>query len=160
MIHEQVVEEMPASCETVFDLVHDYARRLEWDTLLRAAFVEGGAAAGTGAVAVCRGRWWVGGLSFRTVYVSFERGRVAAVEMLNRPPLFERWAASIRHEPLDERKSRLVYTYHFRARPAGSRSCSSRSSRACSAGKRAAGCGLSALCSRAGAAQLADQSGA
>ena len=108
---------MPASCETVFDLVHDYSRRLEWDTLLREAFVEGGAAAGTGAVAVCSGRWRCGGLTLRTVYVSFQRGKVAAVEMVNRPPLFDRWAASIRHEPLGERRSRLVYTYHFHARP-------------------------------------------
>jgi hypothetical protein len=30
--------------------------------------------------------------------------------------LFERWAASIRHEPLGEQTSRIVYTYNFRAR--------------------------------------------
>jgi hypothetical protein len=118
MVREQVSEEMPASCEAVFDLVHDYARRLEWDTLLRRAFVEGGSAAGTGAVAVCSGRWLVGGLTMRTVYVSFQRGAVAAVRMVNRTPFFERWAASIRHESLGERRSRLIYTYHFRARPA------------------------------------------
>ena len=109
---------MPASCEAVFDLVHDYERRLEWDTLLRSAFVEGGAVAAKGAVAVCSGRWLVGGLTLRTVYVSFRRGTVAAVKMVNRPPLFRRWAASIRHEALGARHSRLVYTYHFRARPA------------------------------------------
>src|SRR5262245_20785249 len=118
MVRERVSEEMPASCEAVFDLVHDYSRRLEWDTLLRAAFVEGGAPAGKGAVAVCSGRWLVGGLTLRTVYVSFRRGSVAAVKMVNRPPLFRRWAASIRHEALDGRRSRLIYTYHFRARPA------------------------------------------
>src|SRR5262245_21113251 len=118
MVRERVSEEMPASCEAVFDLVHDYARRLEWDTLLRAAFVEGGAAASKGAVAVCSGRWLVGGLTLRTVYVSFERGRVAAVKMLDRSPLFARWAASIRHEALGERSSRVLYTYSFRARPA------------------------------------------
>ena len=99
VVRERVTEEMPASCEAVFDLVHDYARRLEWDTLLRSAFVEGGTA-GTGAVAVCSGRWLVGGLTLRTVYVRFQRGTVAAVKMVNRPPLFARWAASIRHESL------------------------------------------------------------
>ena len=117
-MRDRVVEEMPASCEEVFDLVHDYSRRLQWDTLLRAAFVEGGAAPGNGSVAVCSGRWFVGGLTMRTAYVSFERGSVAAVEMVNRPPFFERWAASIRHEPLGERRSRVLYTYSFRARPA------------------------------------------
>lgn len=118
MVRERVSEEMPASCEAVFDLVHDYARRLEWDTLLRAAFVEGGAAAGPGAVAVCSGRWLVGGLTLRTVYIRFQRGTVAAVKMVNRPLLFARWAASIRHESLGDRRSRIVYTYSFRARPA------------------------------------------
>jgi hypothetical protein len=118
VVRERVTEEMPASCEAVFDLVHDYARRLEWDTLLRAASVEGGRVASRGAVAVCSGRWLLGGLTLRTVYVSFQRGAVAAVRMVNRPPFFERWAASIRHEALGERRSRLVYTYHFRARPA------------------------------------------
>lgn len=117
MVHARVSEEMPASCEAVFDLVHDYPRRLEWDTLLREAFVEGGGAAARGAVAVCRGRWLVGGLTVRTVYVSFTRGEVAAVKMVDRSALFERWAASIRHEPLGELRSRIVYTYNFRARP-------------------------------------------
>jgi len=117
MVHARVSEEMPASCETVFDLVHDYERRLAWDTLLRTAFVEGGGAAARGAIAVCSGRWLVGGLTLRTVYVSFERGVVAAVKMLNRPPFFARWAASIRHEPLGEQRSRIVYTYNFRVRP-------------------------------------------
>jgi hypothetical protein len=117
MVRARVTEEIPASCTAVFDLVHDYERRLEWDTLLREAFVEGGGAAGRGIVTVCRGRWLIGGLSFRTRYVSFERGVVAAVELLNRPPLFDRWAASIRHHELGSERSRITYTYNFRARP-------------------------------------------
>jgi len=117
MVHARVSEEMPASCEAVFDLVHDYERRLEWHTLLREAFVEGGGVAGRGAIAVCRGRWLIGGITVRTVYVSFVRGQVAAVKMVDRSPLFGRWAASIRHAPLGEHRSRIVYTYNFRARP-------------------------------------------
>lgn len=117
MVREAVSEELPADCDAVFDLVHDYDRRLQWDTLLREAFVEGGRPAAKGEVAVCSGRWIVGGLRLRTVYVSFTRGEVAAVKMVNRPPLFDRWAASIRHEPAGERRSRIVYTYNFAARP-------------------------------------------
>jgi hypothetical protein len=117
VVHARVSQDMPASCEVVFDLVHDYTRRLEWDTLLREAFVEGGAPAGHGAIAVCSGRWLVGGLTLRTVYVSFTRGEVAAVKMVNTPMLFERWAASIRHEPLEGGRSRITYTYNFRAKP-------------------------------------------
>lgn len=117
VVHARVSESMPASCDAVFDLLHDYGARLEWDTLLREAFVEGGGAAGHGAIAVCRGRYLVGGLTVRTVYVSFERGVVAAVKMINHPPLFERWAASIRHDAIDDGHSRVTYTYNFRARP-------------------------------------------
>jgi Polyketide cyclase / dehydrase and lipid transport len=117
VVHARVSEEMPASCAAVFDLVHDYHRRLEWDTLLRAAYVEGGGPAARGEIAVCSGRWLVGGLTLRTVYVSFERGEVAAVKMVNQPPLFASWAASIRHEPQGEQRSRVVYTYNFRAKP-------------------------------------------
>lgn len=37
--------------------------------------------------------------------------------MINRPLFFDRWAASIRHEPIGPGRSRVVYTYHFTARP-------------------------------------------
>jgi hypothetical protein len=117
VVREVVSEVMPADCDAVFDLVHDYGRRLQWDTLLREAFVEGGQPAGKGEVAVCSGRWVLGGLRLRTIYVSFTRGEVAAVKMLNRPPLFDRWAASIRHRPIGEQRSEIVYTYNFAARP-------------------------------------------
>ena len=39
-----VRESLPSDCETAFDLVHDYGQRLAWDTLLSAAYLEGGAA--------------------------------------------------------------------------------------------------------------------
>lgn len=117
MVHARVAQELPASCEAAFDLVHDYGRRLQWDTLLRRAFVEGDRPAGKGEIAVCSGRWLLGGITLRTVYVSFRRGEVAAVKMLGVAPLFDRWAASIRHEPIGADRSRIVYTYNFRARP-------------------------------------------
>lgn len=114
---DEVSEEIEASADAVFDLVHDYARRLSWDTLLREAYVEGEAPPGVGVVAVCTGRWFLGGLCFRTEYVSFRRGEVAAVKLINRPPFFDQWAASIRHEPRGERRSRVIYTLSFTARP-------------------------------------------
>ena len=102
----------------VFDLIHDYARRLEWDTLLSEAYVEPGFdGAARGAVAVCRGKGLLGIITMRTEYVSFERGKVAAVKMLGRPPFFESFAASIRHRDLDDGRSEVVYKLNFRARP-------------------------------------------
>ncbi|VEG18923.1 Uncharacterised protein [Mycolicibacterium phlei] len=59
-VHIVVSQVMPASCERTFDLLHDYGRRLEWDTLLRRASVEGGKA-DVGKVAVCTARWILGG---------------------------------------------------------------------------------------------------
>jgi hypothetical protein len=113
-----VSEVIPASCEDVFDLVHDYERRLTWDTLLRAAYLtDGWASAQKGATSVCVGRRSLGGFALKTRYVSFDRPHVAAVEMVNSPPFFGRWAASIKHEPIDDRSSRITYTWSFEAKP-------------------------------------------
>lgn len=113
-----VKELMPASAEEVFDLIHDYDRRLEWDTLLREAYVEPPFEhAGVGTVTMCRGRWLIGGISMQTVYVSFERGKVAAVRLTNRPLLFETFAASIRHFDHENGTSQVIYKFKFEVRP-------------------------------------------
>jgi hypothetical protein len=115
---DEVSELVPAPSEEVFDLVHNYARRLEWDTLLSAAYLDDGhTCAAVGATSVCVGRGAFRAFALKTEYVSFNRPRVAAVKMLNRPPLFETWAASIRHEDTGLRESRIVYIYSFTARP-------------------------------------------
>jgi hypothetical protein len=114
----KVSEVIPAASGDVFDLVHDYSRRLEWDTLLRAAYLDDGfTRAGKGATSVCVGRRSLGGLALKTRYVSFDRPKVAAVELVNTPPFFGKWAASIRHVDLGERESRITYTYSFHAKP-------------------------------------------
>jgi hypothetical protein len=118
MPHGRVREVIPAAPGAVFDLLHDYGRRLAWDTLLREARLVGGwAAAGMGAESVCRGKRRVGGIALRTAYVQFKRGEVAAVKLVNRPPFFDTFAASIRHGPAGEGASWVEYTYTFTARP-------------------------------------------
>lgn len=118
MHHGSVSETMPASCEQVFDLLHDYERRLEWDTLLSAAYLtDGHTRAGLGATTVCVGRSLLGRIALQTVYVTFDRPRLAAVKMVNAPPLFASWAASIRHDELGPTSSRLTYTWSYAARP-------------------------------------------
>src|SRR5262245_32835095 len=119
MPHGQVDEIIPAPSTAVFDLLHDYARRLEWDTLLQAAYLDDGhAAAGQGATSVCVGRKSLGGIALKTVYVSFQRPTLAAVKMVNSPPFFRSWAASIRHEDLSPGESRITYKFQFTTRPA------------------------------------------
>lgn len=118
MAHGQISELLPAPSAVVFDLLHDYRRRLEWDTLLRAAYLEEGVtAAGKGVTSVCVGRRALGGIAIRTVYVTFERPTLAAVRMVNAPAFFGTWAASIRHEDLSAHESRITYKFHFRAKP-------------------------------------------
>ena len=118
MAHGEISVSLPAPSAVAFDLLRDYRRRLEWDTLLRAAYLEGGhATAGEGVTSVCVGRRSLGGIALRTVYVTFQRPTLAAVKMVNAPPFFEAWAASIRHEDLSAHESRITYTFHFTAKP-------------------------------------------
>jgi ribosome-associated toxin RatA of RatAB toxin-antitoxin module len=114
----EIKEIIPASADKVFELLHDYKRRLEWDTLLSEAYLEPEfAKAEKDAVSVCRGKAILGGFAVRTRYVSFEEGKVAAVKMLNSPPFFDTFAASIRHLPLDGERSQITYKVNFTARP-------------------------------------------
>lgn len=109
---------IPARKEEVFALIHDYEKRLEWDTLLQKAYLEPEfRQAEKGAISVCQGRNVLGGFALRTVYVSFEKGKVAAVKMLNQPPFFESFAASIRHFDVNENNSEVVYEFNFTAKP-------------------------------------------
>lgn len=114
--HVVVEQHLPAPAAQVFDLVHDYDRRLEWDTLLRRAEVVGDAPPGPGVETVCTARWYLGGFAFRTRYVTFRRPGLAAV-VLTRPVLvFATWAASIRHRD-DDAGSTATYTLTFTCRP-------------------------------------------
>lgn len=113
-----VSQSIAADPLAVFELLHDYDRRLEWDTLLcEARLTRGHVAAAKGATSLCRGRMLGGWVALETRYVMFKPGVIAAVEMINRPPLFDHFAASIRHAPADG-GSTFVYRYQFRARPA------------------------------------------
>ena len=122
MHHGSVSETMPAGSREVFALLHDYARRLEWDTLLSAAYLaDGHTQAGLGATSVCVGRSMLGRIALKTVYVTFDPPRLAAVKMVNAPPLFKSWAASIRHEDLPRDESRITYEFQFTTRPSFAR---------------------------------------
>src|SRR5215510_10666755 len=118
MPHAEVTEVIPAPSSAVFDLLHDYTRRLEWDTLLQAAYLEDGAqVAAKGVTAVCVGRKSLGSIALKTIYVTFERPRLAAVKMVNASVCFQTWAASIRHEDISAHESRLTYKFQFTTQP-------------------------------------------
>lgn len=113
-----VTEVIPARSDEVFRVLHNYSRRLEWDTLLQEArLCEGWSRAELHAQSVCTGKWYLGGIALRTEYVSFDPPRVASVRMLNRPVFFDSFAATIRHEDGADGSSSVEYKYNFRARP-------------------------------------------
>lgn len=118
MPHGTVTETMEAPAADVFRTLHDYDRRLEWDTLLaEASLCDGWTEAALHATSICRGRSHLFGIALKTEYVSFHPPGVAAVKMVNRPPFFESFAASIHHRDRPDGTSEVEYTYHFLARP-------------------------------------------
>lgn len=118
MPHGSVTEIIPAPRDAVFRLLHDYDRRLQWDTLLQdARLCSNWTEAQLHASSVCTGRWYLGGIALETQYISFNPPAVAAVKMLNCPPFFASFAATIRHRDLSDGTSSVEYIYHFTGRP-------------------------------------------
>jgi len=112
-----ISQAMPCSAEEVFALLHNYSRRLEWDTLLKEArLTRGHTIAEKGATSLCVGKPFFGVIGIETRYLTFTPGVVAAVEMINSPPFFAHFAASIRHQNT-EQGSLLTYRFQFTARP-------------------------------------------
>jgi len=110
--------EIEAAPEAVFDLLHDYSQRLEWDPFLREArLLDGALHAALGVTTRCVARRRAGGLAMDTVYVSFARPSVAAVKMTQGPRLFHSFAASIRQARVGSSKTRVLYRYNFELRP-------------------------------------------
>src|SRR6266849_10772259 len=102
-----------ASPETVFDLIHDYRRRLEWDPFLKEARLLDRDAAALGATCRCTSKNSFGGMAMDAVYVSFERPHVAAVKMIRGPRLRESFAAPLRQDEVTENQTRVTYRYNF-----------------------------------------------
>jgi len=110
--------EIRAEPAAVFDLIHDYDRRLEWDPFLREARLLGGAEhAAVGVRALCVARLASGGLGMETVYVSFERPRVAAVRMTRGPLILGSFAASLRQDAIGPGLTRVTYRFNVSTRP-------------------------------------------
>lgn len=112
-----VSKQMPVCSSEVFNLLHNYDRRLEWDTLLlKAELTRGNVKAEKGATSLCVGRPLFGVFHMETRYVTYKEGEIAAVELISNPPLFSEFAASIRHKDNDE-GSIATYKFRFVARP-------------------------------------------
>src|SRR5712692_11381608 len=97
-----------ASPETVFDLIHDYRRRLEWDPFLKEARLLDRDAAALGATCRCTSKNSFGGMAMDAVYVSFERPHVAAVKMIRGPRILESFAATLKQDAVGN-QTRVTY---------------------------------------------------
>ena len=110
--------EIADSAQATFDLIHDYDIRLDWDSMLSEAKLLGGATQGArGVTTRCVGNWKCLWLPIEAIYVTHKPGKVAAVKMTNRPPFFEKFAATIQHDDLDNGHSRVTYIYNFTSKP-------------------------------------------
>lgn len=118
LTREQSVE-IAASPEAVFDLIHNYSRRLEWDPFLKQAMLlQGAQSAGIGVHSLCVAKNRLGGLGMETVYVVFERPRIAAVKMVRGPAILESFGASLRQDEVRPGITRVTYKYTLQTRPA------------------------------------------
>ncbi len=115
--HEESIE-IATDPEAVFDLIHDYARRLEWDPFLKEARLLDRPIASVGATCRCVARNTFGGLAMEAVYVSYDRPNVAAVKMVKGPVILESFAATLRQDRVSENRTRVTYRYNFETRPA------------------------------------------
>lgn len=118
MVHERFEFDMPASAEIVFDTFHYHCWRSRWDSLVHATHVMGGAPCPyVGATTENAGGGWMRGLSMCTRFISYDRPKVAAAMMVGRSFPFMRWAASMKHRPIDDERSIMIYTYTFDTAP-------------------------------------------
>jgi hypothetical protein len=118
MAHDRFEYDMPAPAAVVFDAFHYQYWRHRWDSLVHATHVLGGAPCPyVGAVTENSGGGVLRPIAMRTRFVSYEPGRVAAATMEGRSFPFVRWAASMRHRPLEAGRSLMVYTYSFECGP-------------------------------------------
>lgn len=108
---------MPASSREVFEVLHDYDHRAEWDPVLcEAELLDGHRAAGPGAVCRRRSKPHFGGIELESEYVMFHPGALAAVRMTNHPWCLDSFGSCVRHEDTAE-GSVATYSANFHSRP-------------------------------------------
>lgn len=118
MARGRLTFEMPAPSVRAFEAFFNHSVRLEWDTLLKVNYVEGG---GThpyvGAISTNLGRGWKTGLAMRTRFLIYDPPRQASAEMIAPTGPFALWAASMRFFDRGHDGCDLIYTYAIKLRP-------------------------------------------
>jgi hypothetical protein len=118
LAHKRLEFVMPAPCDVVFDIFHYHAWRARWDSLVSATHIVGGAPCPyVGAVSEVATGGLLRGLAMRTEFISYQRPRSAAAKMVGKSFPFTKWAASMKHEPIDANQSVMIYTYTIETGP-------------------------------------------
>jgi hypothetical protein len=116
--HGRMTFPMPVPRAAAFEAFFNHEVRLQWDTLLKVNYVEGG---GThpyvGAISTNIGRGWKRWLRMRTRFLTYDPPRLASAEMVEPSGPFALWAASMRFDERQDGNCDLVYTYAIRLRP-------------------------------------------
>src|SRR5690349_7678145 len=103
---------MPASAAEAFEAFFNHRKRLQWDTLLKVAYVEsGGDHPSKGVITVNEGRGWTSLFSMRTEFLHYDPPRRASAKMVTPTGPFALWAASMHHKDLAPGSSEIVYAY-------------------------------------------------
>jgi hypothetical protein len=118
MAHGKLRVVMPASSAQAFEAFFNHHVRLQWDTLLKVAYVEGGGDHPyVGAITVNAGKGWKAAFGMRTLFVAYDPPRVAAAKMIEPTGPFATWAASMRHKDLTDSSSEILYSFSIKLRP-------------------------------------------
>jgi hypothetical protein len=98
----------------LFDFLHDYGRRLDWDPFLSEAIIVAGKP-GVGCIVRCTEKKL--GLSMDTEYVSFKPPKLAAVRMTRGPWFLRLFTGTWLLEDLDGSRTKVRFHYNIIGRP-------------------------------------------
>ena len=103
-----------ASARDLFELTQDYGKRAAWDPLTSEAYLVNAEVPAVGELVRCTA---TNGMSMDTVYVSYQRDKVATVKLVKGPYLFDKFAGGWRFHEIEPGKTRVQFTYNLSTRP-------------------------------------------
>lgn len=108
--HEELIR---GTAESLFDLAQDYKVRMAWDPFPESYSFHGASAPATGVEMTGKAK---NGFSMHVRYVSFNRPRVAAIEMVKGPWFFKRFAGAWQFLPESDGVCRVSFKYSVEGR--------------------------------------------
>lgn len=113
MIEQSAI--LSESPERLFDFTQDYSRRHLWDPFPESYhFVPPDSGPGVGATLIVRAK---NGQSMTVRYVSYNRPRAAAIEMVSGPWFISRFHGTWSFNSLARQQTRVTFKYNVIARP-------------------------------------------